>query len=69
MPVEVELAGLDTHAYVDVYPYFEHRETTFEAYERSDVPRYAVPGTVPVTSLPSVPLERRIWVPPTPLNV
>ncbi|MEX2645700.1 MAG: hypothetical protein WD249_05510 [Gaiellaceae bacterium] len=37
VPREVEAAGLDAHDHGDVYPYFEHRETTFEAYEREDV--------------------------------
>ncbi len=37
VPLDVEAAGLDAHAYGDVYPYFEHRETIFEAYEREEV--------------------------------
>jgi Amt family ammonium transporter len=36
VPAEVELAGLDTHDQGDVYPYFEHRETPYEAIEREE---------------------------------
>jgi hypothetical protein len=36
VPVAVELAGLDTHAYGDVYPYEEQRETPFETVEREE---------------------------------
>jgi ammonia channel protein AmtB len=44
VPREVEAAGLDAHAHGDVYPYFEHRETTFEAYEREEVRTQVVGG-------------------------
>lgn len=36
VPAAVEAAGLDTHDPGDVYPYFEHRETDFEAIERPE---------------------------------
>ena len=39
VPPEVELAGLDTHYYGDVYPYFDHRETHFEGVERDEARR------------------------------
>jgi Amt family ammonium transporter len=37
VPYSVEAAGLDTHSYGDVYPYFEGRETSFEELEREEV--------------------------------
>ncbi len=36
VPPEIELAGLDTHLYGDVHPYFEQRETAFEHIERAE---------------------------------
>jgi Amt family ammonium transporter len=36
VPYAVEAAGLDTHFYGDVYPYFEGRETSFEELERQE---------------------------------
>jgi Amt family ammonium transporter len=37
VPYSVEAAGLDTHRYGDVYPYFADRETLFEDIERAEV--------------------------------
>lgn len=39
VPREVELAGLDTHNYGDMYPYFQHKETWFEEIERQEAGR------------------------------
>jgi ammonium transporter, Amt family len=36
VPAAVEAAGLDTHDPGDVYPYFEHRETDFEVFEKPE---------------------------------
>jgi ammonium transporter, Amt family len=44
VPAKIELAGLDTHAYDDVYPYFQHRETDFEAKERAEAQPFASVG-------------------------
>lgn len=47
VPVAVEFAGLDTHAYGDVYPYEEQRETPFETVEREEA-RELVPDLYPL---------------------
>lgn len=47
VPVAVELAGLDTHAYGDAYPYEEQRETPFETVEREEA-RELVPDLYPL---------------------
>ena len=39
VPPDIELAGLDTHFYGDVYPYEEQRETLFETLERDEARR------------------------------